>query len=31
MTRRRGNNEGCLHEMESGSWKAAVTVQGRRL
>ncbi len=31
MTRRRGNNEGCLHQKANGSWKAAVTVQGRRL
>jgi integrase len=31
MTRRRGNNEGCLHQKANGSWKALVTLQGRRL
>ncbi len=31
MTRRRGNNEGCLHQKANGSWKAAVTLQGKRL
>jgi len=31
MTRRRGNNEGCLHQKVNGSWKAAVTLQGKRL
>jgi integrase len=31
MARRRGNNEGCLHQKANGSWKAAVMLQGRRL
>jgi integrase len=31
MARRRGNNEGSLHQKANGSWKAAVTLQGKRL
>lgn len=31
MTRRRGNNEGSLHPRANGTWRAQVTVQGRRL
>jgi len=30
MTRRRGNNEGSLHPRANGTWRAQVTVQGRR-
>jgi len=31
MTRRRGNNEGSLHPRANGTWRAQVTVQGRRM
>jgi integrase len=31
MIRRRGNGEGCLYHKPNGSWRALVTLQGRRL
>ena len=31
MTRKRGNNEGSIHRRESGTWRAQVTLEGRRL
>jgi len=31
MTRRRGNNEGSISPRSNGTWRAQVTVQGRRL
>ena len=31
MPKRRGNNEGTLHKRSSGSWRASVSVDGRRI
>jgi integrase len=31
MTRRRGNNEGCLHQRANGTWQALVSLQGHRI
>jgi integrase len=31
MTRRRGNNEGSISPRSNGTWRAQVTLQGRRL
>lgn len=31
MAKRRGNNEGSIHELPSGSWRAQITLDGFRL
>ena len=31
MTRRRGNNEGCIYQRKDGLWCAQVSLEGRRL
>jgi hypothetical protein len=31
MARKRGNNEGSIHQLSSGTWRAQVTLNGRRL
>lgn len=31
MTKRRGNQEGSLHERKDGSWRAQITLNGERL
>ncbi|PWB55366.1 MAG: hypothetical protein C3F13_04545 [Anaerolineales bacterium] len=31
MAKRRGNNEGCLTHRENGTWRASITLQGKRL
>ena len=31
MARKRGSNEGSLHKRKNGSWRALVTIEGRRL
>jgi len=31
MTRRRGNNEGSIHQRANTTWRAQVTIQGQRL
>ena len=31
MAKKRGNNEGTIHRRSSGSWRAQVTLDGRRL
>ena len=31
MAKKRGNNEGSIHRRPNGSWRAQVTLQGRRL
>ena len=31
MTKRRGNNEGSIHQRKDGSWRAQITLEGRRL
>ena len=31
MAKRRGNNEGTIHKLPSGRWRAQITLEGRRL
>ena len=31
MAKKRGNNEGSIHKREDGSWRAQVTIDGKRL
>lgn len=31
MSKRRGSGEGTIHQLPSGSWRAQVTVEGRRI
>ena len=31
MTKRRGNHEGSIHQRKDGSWRAQITLEGRRL
>jgi len=31
MTKRRGNNEGSIHRLPSGTWRAQVRLNGKRL
>ena len=31
MTKRRGNNEGSIHQRKDGNWRAQITLEGNRL
>jgi len=31
MAKKRGNSEGTIHRLPSGSWRAQVSLEGRRL
>ena len=31
MAKKRGNNEGSIHKRKSGSWRAQITLNGKRL